>query len=253
MKKILLITILMPILGNAQIQSNYHEYTAKDLKGSIIAPYAARPNGLPKPGQGIVVKPLKVLDPAGYARYESLKQSLASPVTEYSDSHDAEDLIHTVELGDVDFTKYDSNSDPEDTEIKKSLGQLNLVFEYKDLSRLSGVKTSGYAVNGIHTSKGWNGVSQFFKHANLGHCVYERTNYDVAKGAIYLPKERTSKAVNKKITMIYHYGNPKDGYSYTVSWYEDNFMNEIRCANKISSTKLASEIIKFAKTVDAYN
>lgn len=212
---------------------------------------------LPKPGSGITIKSLKEIDEKAYSSFVRYKQNQSVYAMECNgcsgdddEGNEAKTLIDDVELVNVNLDTYFLNTKPEETEIRKNLNQLKLNFNYKKIEDNKDIKTTGFAPSNQYTKSGWTGVVQFFKHASLGHCSYEKICYDMRKGAVWIPFERHSQLVNNHPTMIYNAGNEKYGYVYSVSWYEDSFTNELKCANKKSDEAISINVVKLAKEIN---
>ena len=203
----------------------------------------------PEVGTGITIKPLKELNENAYKKFIAHKKLFNDYTPEQSDSNDARLIKDNVELIGVDLYTYNLSDNQHDTEIRKSVNQLKLGFKFKPIKDNDLIYTTGFAPMGQYNKSGWSGVTQYFRHYKIGHCVFEKTNYDTNHGAIWLPKERVSNTVKGHTTMIYNYGSKDNGYNYTVNWYEDKFINTLRCANVKSSNEVALNVIELAKDI----
>ncbi len=203
----------------------------------------------PQEGTGITIKPLKELSDSAYKKFMTHRKLFNDYTPEESAKDDARFIKENVELIGVDLYTYTLSDNPHETDIRKDLNMLKLNFKYEPIKDNDLIYTTGFAPIGQYHKEGWTGVTQYFRHFKIGHCVYERTHYDTKHGAIWLPKERVSNLVKGHTTMIYNYGNAREGYNYTVNWYEDKFINTLRCANAKSSNAVALSVIELAKDI----
>lgn len=206
-------------------------------------------NNLPEIGSGITIKPLKELNEEAYKKYMLHKKAFNSFTPEESKDNYAQIIRDNVELKGVDLYTYSLSDNPNDTEIRKNLKQLKLSFNFVPVKNSDLIYTTGFAPMGQYTKDGWTGVTQYFRHYKIGHCIYEYTAYDIKHGAIWLPRERVSYLVGGKTTMLHNYGNKNDGYVYSVKWYDDNYIAALQCSSPKSDNQLSLSVIELANDI----
>ncbi len=143
------------------------------------------------------------------------------------------------------------NNDIHDTHLKSNLSFVKLIFPYKGISFIGPDDIIGYSVMGsfIKVQNGWNGISTFFNYKN-NVCVYRKHNYLSYGGAAQLNKEDTTFDVAGYPTVINTEGNAKNGFVYSINWYDKEYFNNLDCHNKNFDASLKKEMIVLANRIN---
>lgn len=149
-------------------------------------------------------------------------------------------------IGDV---KHFETFEPNDTHLKKSASLIPLAFEYQPLSFINSKDNIGFAAS-MTWKNGWTGITQFFKYKNIGTCKYLKTNVALNGSAIRLSKERISFYINKKPAVAVNEGRKKDGFLYSVEWYDNDYFHDLTCAQLSFSAQSAKDTADLANLID---
>lgn len=134
-----------------------------------------------------------------------------------------------------------------DTTIKSSPSQIRLSFPFTPIKGVEKNYVIGYAAIGSYEkNKGWNGIKEIFSDATLGNCSYSRMGII----AVQLNQETTEYFVNNKPCDKIIKGNYKNGFLYTITWYTNDNMFELECANKNFDQQIMKKMILLANIVD---
>lgn len=141
--------------------------------------------------------------------------------------------------------------EPTDTHLKKSASLIPLAFEYKPLSfiDLDSKNNIGFAAS-MTWKNGWTGITQFFKYKNIGPCKYLKTSVAINGSAIRLSKERISFYINDKPAVAVNEGREKDGFLYSVEWYDNDYFHDLTCAQSSFSAQSAKDTAQLANLID---
>lgn len=207
---------------------------------------------LPQPGEGV-----KIVSEDEMPKFKLPKEIQISVANEKKlgyvkrKSYDAEMLL---DMGNNHFVsnkhdKFYLTNDPYDTHLKKSSSQIKLAFNYKPLSFVTEENTVGYGA-AMTWKNGWTGITQFFKHEPIGVCSYLKTNVALNESSIRLSRERISYYINQKPAVAVNEGQEKEGFSYIVNWYDNDYFHRLSCANSNFSKVYAEEVQKLAILID---
>ena len=92
---------------------------------------------------------------------------------------------------------------------------------------------------------------ELFTKRGLGNCNYEENNLKLMRSSIRIPSDIVTHQINEKVTTIEVEGNKKDGFLYTVEWYDNNFSRKLECVTSDYSKALLAIVIDTAKQIDS--
>jgi hypothetical protein len=207
-------------------------------------------NNLPQPGSGIQIIPFSQSSFANEKKFLIDFESMKKTGYKKQPSDDAKFLLHVQKNKYYPGNKETyENSDPQDTHIKASLAQIKLAFPFHGISFLPNKDVLGFAVSG-GWENGWTGVTEIFLYEDIGICSYNRSNAVLNHSAIRLVKEFVTYDVNSKPTQVFASGQDDEGYSYKVSWYDNDFYHTLICAKPKFSKEAKVNAITLAKKID---
>lgn len=250
MNKRILVLALLPVA--ILVANSYHEYTQEEIDSGYDWLSENKNSSLPKTGDGLVIKSLQEIDPDAYKKYLNNRKN--NPDAWYEEQEaQAQYIIDTVSLSNVNMYAYETKSSKDNTELKKTLKQVPISFKFKELQKSNKLETIGYSPYGMYTKNGWNGLGVYLKHKDIGACHYKRMFYDYKNLGIFVPKEIVSYDVAGKVTTIYNFGTKSTGYIYNINWYDDEYTNTLECANFTISKDIAANVLKLAQEIDKNN
>lgn len=138
-------------------------------------------------------------------------------------------------------------NDPYDTDLHINLALMKIDHAFTPIFTNENI---GYAVSGAWTDNGWTGINQYFRDPLLGTCDYESLRiYGLA-----IPKDKVRHDVRGQLSSYYTYGDDKNGYIYSLSWYDEQKDTTIinytlKCAKQTQDTKMLTKLIKLANSL----
>jgi hypothetical protein len=159
-----------------------------------------------------------------------------------------------LEVRDIHHTavyekqKHMNDPNPENTDLKNTVSEMKMAYDFKEVPAQYANNVIGFAAAGTYVNQGWTGILEIFTKKDFGNCFYEENNLSLSKGSIRIPENQVTHTVNGKITTSHVEGNKKDGFLYTVEWYDEALSHKLECVTKTSS-KL-STVIAMAKGID---
>lgn len=140
---------------------------------------------------------------------------------------------------------------PYDTHLKYNISDVKLAFNHKKLNIPEIQKVIGYAPLGMYIpAKGWTGIVSFYNMKNLGVCKLELFNIDLSNGQVKVEEGKAKYEVNNKSSSTLITGNPNDGFIYTVSWDDETYIHDFRCATKGFNPDMINKMIPVAIKID---
>ncbi len=200
--------------------------------------------------KGITIVPLKDRGLSeDIKKYIENKKSLT--YKGYEESHNPY-IKNLSEYNLLKESKTLDNNDPYDTHLKSNLSFIKLMFPFKGISFIEPKDIIGYAVMGGWNKEkdGWDGVSTFFNYKNVGICVYRKQNYVSFGGKAQLNKEDTTFDIGGYPTVTDVEGNLKDGFIYSLSWFDKEYFNDLDCYNKKFDRSLTKELINLGNRIN---
>lgn len=168
---------------------------------------------------------------------------------EYNDDLSYPKTLMNVESRNAPFLLNASiQSDPTDTHLKSNLSLIRINHSYPSIPVNQVI---GYAAVGAYGKEGWSGAKTFFKDQKFGVCEYQNMKIEGVK----IDDNVLSHEINDKPTIISSYGNSKDGYLYSIEWFDENsdktvIDQTISCAMPSKNESVISNIIELGKKID---
>lgn len=160
-------------------------------------------------------------------------------------------LLKLPERAPAEIVEFKNNKNVGDTHLKSNFTEIKLAFKFKKITAIKQENIIGYAPIGSYLQKGkkdlgWSGIRVFFKDPMLGVCSYSFMKIQ----AVQLVKEGIKYQVNKKPSNYMVEGNYNIGFLYSLSWYTDNSMSTLECANVSLDRSNENKIISLADKID---
>ncbi len=154
------------------------------------------------------------------------------------------------EKGRQEVAYFKTHKDKYDSHLKGSAAESHLAFNFK-LATIPDSDKIGYVGGGSYIKdKGWTAVKLFFTQDDIGICSYSYFDLKLSHGYIEIPKETTENIVNNKYSSLDVEGTSDSGFLYTVSWYTQDTMRILECANKVYDKEIAKRTIELANKID---
>jgi hypothetical protein len=209
--------------------------------------------GLPRPGSGVHVMPLKQMH---YDKSQVLKiQANVSALDNHgyikTYNANAKNLLNFKQTA---VNEYANNSilHEQSTHLRHKSSELKMAYDYKELPTELVNEVIGFAPECTFIKNGWTGSVEFFTPKNIdGICAYHEVNIKLTGGSANLAKEIISRQVNNKITIVETSGNSISGYEYNIEWWDNNFRHVLECASKTFTPEIKNEAVKLAVNIDA--
>lgn len=208
--------------------------------------------GLQFPEQGVhVVSPGSINLPDGLRKEVAMNQRsfLKQGYVENKNQRIIEirDINHILTY---DKQKQVNDGNPENTDLKKAVSEIKMAYSFREVPSEYVSNLIGFAAAGAYINEGWTGILEIFTKKDFGNCFYEENNLKLAQSSIRIPSNIVTKSVNEKTTTSHVEGNDKDGFLYTVEWYDETLSHKLECVNQNYSTSNLSSIIEMAKGID---
>lgn len=161
-----------------------------------------------------------------------------------------------LELRDINHTaiyekkKYQNNLDPMSTHLRDKASEIKLAYYFHEIPAEDANSVIGFAPVGTYVNNGWSGIVELFTKQGLGNCNYEENNLKLMHATIRIPSDIVTHKVNNKITTSDVQGNEKDGFLYTVEWYDEGFSHKLECVAKAYSPSTLSTVVEIARRAD---
>ena len=184
------------------------------------------------------------------------RQQIAKQGYQSTATNEPSDLRATVAHQLFDKRHYMQNSRTEilrsedDTYMRPSSSQIHLMFNYPGVDKALNVKVVGAAPAGQYVDGKWSGIGEYFGSEELGNCHLTIFDMKDVKGAVILPSDAIEYTVNNKPTLKTVEGNIKDGFVYSVNWFDDTFNHEIRCALRKFGSSHIEKLVVAANEID---
>jgi hypothetical protein len=75
-------------------------------------------------------------------------------------------------------------------------------------------------------------------------------NIALSNGGAFIPEEMARYDINKKLTTVDVEGSEKMGFLYNVTWFDNTFIHELECTQKIYDATIVDHMITWAKKHD---
>lgn len=208
--------------------------------------------GISLPTQGVQVVPRNAL---------SLPAELKSQIQKNVISLQKQGFVENrnpriIELRDIDHTaafekkKYQNTDDPASTHLRDAIADIRMAYEFHEVPSAMVNNIIGFAPVGTFKQDGWTGMVELFTKTGLGNCNYEENNLKLMHASIRIPADMVSYDVNNKITTIDIQGNLRDGFLYTVAWYDDQFARKLECVTPNYSQDTRATVVAMARKID---
>lgn len=161
------------------------------------------------------------------------------------------ELSEIEKLSRDEKIKYRDNHNPASTHLRDKQSQINMAYNFQPIPKEYIKNIFGFAPAGSYIKSGWTGMVELFKSNQLGNCNYEEINLNLSDINIRIPKNIVTNEVNNKITTSNVQGNTKDGYLYTVEWYDQNYSRKLECVTNTNSQENLKSLITMAKKIDS--
>lgn len=197
------------------------------------------PDGLPRYGEGIVIKPSN--------SRRMVIQSLFNPVYSTEEAQNALNFIGRI----YEVEKTSGLADRENTNLQESHESIPLSFIFKPLNLVANSVVIGFSpFGGYYENHGWSGISEIFDSGDLGRCHFVKQYYKLFDGSIYLKQEDIVYFINSKPTTFEVSGAKGKAYMYTLDWFDSDYSQTLECANTRYSHEIISKMVALAKDID---
>jgi hypothetical protein len=170
-----------------------------------------------------------------------------------SDAPDAKNLLamKNVKLVALQAKQSGKPNDPQDTNLKSSIADVGLSYNYSGIAFIPKQNVIGYAAGGIWIdNKGWTDIKEFFNDPELGVCTFTLHNMVSFHGNVRIGEDSVRYDVNKKPGTVSVYGNNTSGFTYNVSWYDNTYDHELECAQNTYNRTTLSKMIAYSNIID---
>ena len=208
--------------------------------------------GIALPDQGVQVVPRHSIQLPADLKKQVMKDKNAMLKQGYVETSNP----RILELRDINHTaiyekkKYQNNTDPMSTHLRDTASEIKLAYYFHEIPAKDANSVIGFAPVGTYVNNGWSGIVELFTKQGLGNCNYEENNLKLMHATIRIPSDIVTHEVHDKITTFDVRGNKKDGFLYTVEWYDDGFSRKLECVAKVYSPATLSTIIEIARRAD---
>lgn len=259
-----MITKIIPLLiiSYASISSAAVDHGIKNYSSATGDPTAnqdqsSMPAYLPKQGDGIKIMDNKQMQ---FAQRDLMIQT--NLLEEYKQQgfvkRKSDDAVQLLSANKKHFLMKERETfldghDLRDTHLKNSISQIKLAFDYHPLTFVPESEIIGFAVSGtwVETQKeGWTGISEVFKSEDLGVCDYNKNNTKLNQSSVNLLTDSVTYVINNKPTITMVEGNDKNGYSYKVNWYDNDYYHTLTCALKAYESEELKKLLELATKID---
>ena len=147
-----------------------------------------------------------------------------------------------LELRDIDHTavyekkKYQNNTNPLSTHLRDTASEIKIAYDFHEVP--------------AEDANSWTGMVELFTKKGLGNCNYEENNLKLMHTTIRIPSDIVTHEVNDKVTTSDVQGNKKDGFLYTVEWYDEGFSRKLECVASSYSPSTLSTVVDLARRID---
>jgi hypothetical protein len=143
-------------------------------------------------------------------------------------------------------------ADDNDTHLKNNISQIKLAFPYSGISFIENNNIIGFGAigNWDEKHKAWTGVVEFFNDNQLGVCALNIFNIKLSHGVNQVAKEVARYDINSMPNVLSVEGNASTGFLYHITFYQNDYWNELECANKMYDPKKTKQLIELAKKID---
>ena len=161
-----------------------------------------------------------------------------------------------LELRDIDHTavyekkKYQNNTNPLSTHLRDTASEIKIAYDFHEVPAEDANSIIGFAPVGTYVNNGWTGMVELFTKKGLGNCNYEENNLKLMHTTIRIPSDIVTHEVNDKVTTSDVQGNKKDGFLYTVEWYDEGFSRKLECVASSYSPSTLSTVVDLARRID---
>ena len=253
MNKLIQIALSGCIIFN-MVNANADQATPEQEK-TLQASYQAylKSQGLTLSTQGVQVVPREDIKLPEALR----KQVIADRKSMLQQGYVEKSNPRILELRDIDHTavyekkKYKDNTDPASTHLRDTVSEIKTAYIFHEVPTEEANHIIGFAPVGTYIDNGWTGMVELFTKQGLGNCNYEENNLKLMRSSIRIPSDIVTHQINEKVTTIEVEGNKKDGFLYTVEWYDDNFSRKLECVTSDYSKALLATVIDTAKRIDS--
>ncbi len=159
-------------------------------------------------------------------------------------------LLQLPQKGPLEIAEF--KNEIGDAHLKANASDLKLAFKFNKVNAIKKENIIGYTASGGYHQEGgknlgWDGVGMFFTDKELGVCSYTIMKIQ----AVQLVKETVEYTVNKKPSDSIVQGNYGIGFLYNITWYTNNTMNYVECANVAFSKDIKDKVITLANKLDS--
>lgn len=221
--------------------------------------------GLPLPGSGIKLVPRSMmgLPPDVIKEGEKSLREIKTLGYAIDKGPRAQELLSFRSRAQYEFKTLKNNESITSTHIRRNRNQVKLAFNqspsYKNIAHFREINTIGYVPfgsfqkkeDGLSDKTGWSGIVQFFDVKSIGTCAYSLKSVKASHTAAELALEDVTYAINSKATLTHTKGFPGSGFVYLVEWYDDQYFQELECANEKFSNEIKDSVINLAKKIDS--
>lgn len=208
--------------------------------------------GVMAPNSGVTVVPRATLKMSQQRLKEAEKadEQRRKPGYISSNTASAQELIAIQSYVKKSAKKFKGIKSDESTDIRPSIADIKLAFEFKGVPKSLISTYIGTAPQGSFHENGWSGAAEFFSKDPIGNCSYGQMSIKVSHLSAELATESVSYEINNKVSVVEVIGNKKSGFLYNIKWFDDNYFYELECANMSYSPKTTALVINLAKDID---
>ncbi len=243
LNKLNFILLLVPFAINAQ-NSNLTDKEKQEIKNNEIL----HQMGLPAPGDGIKIIPRSLI---GIPEEELKKGKLEEEsIAQYG--YINENSIRPLELLSKNkLAQFSQSNKISDTHMRHNASQLKLAFDFKGVPKDLVTNYIGVAPGGGFHESGWSGAAEFFD-TDFSSCAYNQLNVKITHFSPVLAIESVTYDINNKPSIKEIRGSIDSGFIYNIKWFDDDYNNELECANNNYSEDIYKKVIELAIQIDNY-
>jgi hypothetical protein len=255
MKMNMMILVLSSSVALASVSGQTDEELSAIQRA--VAADATRAQGLPAPGDGIVLVHRNdihweaMFDDS--REYESYMEELAiekASVARLGYVEENNELASRMLHFKEGYQFSSRNGTLKENELRKKISNIRMAYIFKGVPSSVATEVLGYSEWLGQTKAGWPGIQEYFVNPELGSCIYAENNLKYTCASIQLIEEEMTYGVNGKYTDFEIRGSRKSGFVYSVYWYDNRYFRQLDCAWPKYSIHHIGKVTKAADVID---
>lgn len=233
--------------------------TDEELKAMqlAVAAEATRAQGLPAPGDGIVLVNRKDIHWENMfdddKEYKAFMEELAAEKASIEklgyveeNNKDAQKMLNFQD----DYRFGAKNKQLAIDELRQNLSDIKMAYSFKGVPKTVATEVLGYNEWLGEIDAGFPGIQEYFINPDLGICIYYENNLKYTGGSIQLVADEMTNEVNGKYTETEIRGSKKSGFVYTVYWYDNKYFRQLDCAWNRYSKNHMKKVVETSGVID---